>query len=240
MVVVSKEGSRVVWMVGAALLAAMAGGAYYASRSHAVKADAQPVAVEDHYAKLLDSEPPAAAPLTAEQSSHDPERPADIDAKQWQQLIDAVRNHPQRDRELMRLVGFTRFKRDVDQWTAMKNLANGLERAQVGQRILDALPVRYANREVTASEALALQSAIYADMIPDEVQRRPVEEAAHLTLMRSLEHDAVMGAKLQAEDSQAADYKDREAVIMKRFKDQLIDQSQMEKELDAARLASYK
>ena len=30
------------------------------------------------------------------------------------------------------------------------------------------------------------------------------------------------------------------SVIMKRFQDQLIDQSQMERELDAARVAAYK
>ncbi|MBC7699078.1 hypothetical protein [Aquabacterium sp.] len=235
MLMIKKQRSKIVWVVGGAVVA-MLGGAYYASRTHSADAQPTPPHVEA-YAKMLDSEPPAAADSSS--GTHDLERPADIDPKEWQQLVDALRNHPQRDQELKRLVGYLRFKRDMDKWTALKDQPNALERAQVGQRILDALPVRFANQEVTGPEALMLQAAIYADMIPDEAQRRPMEEAARQSLMRALEHDAAMDAKLKSEDAQTADYKEREAVIMKRFKDQLIDQGQMEKELDVARVAAY-
>ncbi|MBA4110343.1 MAG: hypothetical protein C0487_12200 [Leptothrix sp. (in: Bacteria)] len=237
MLVIKKQRSTTVWVVGGAVVAAMLAGAYYASQTYSPQPPPTPAHVEA-YAKMLDNEPPAAAPSSS--GSHEIERPADIDPQQWQQLVDSLRNHPQRDQELKRLVGYLRFKRDMDKWTALKDQPNALERAQVGQRILDALPVRFANQEVTGPEALMLQSAIYADMIPDEAQRKPMEDAARQALLRALEPDAAMDAKLKAEDAQTADYKAREAVIMKRFKDQLIDQGQMEKELDAARVAAYK
>jgi hypothetical protein len=238
MVMVSKERSWVVWVVGGAFVLALLGGAYYASRTHS--ASPPPVA-NVSYSGMLEIDPPGAAPLSVTQSgTHEPQRPADIDAIEWQKMVDGLHNHPQRDQELKRMVGYLRFKRDLDRWTAMKDQPNALERAQVGQKILDALPVRFANQDVTAPEALTLQAAIYADMIPDEAQRRPLENAARQALMRQLEHDSAMQAKLEAEDSQTAGFKAREAEIMKKFKDQLIDQSQMEKELDAARVASYK
>lgn len=237
MVAMKKRRSKTFWTVTAALLVAGLGGAYTANRLHL---SAEPVvpAHEVAYANMLDGEPPAAT--SAPSGDHEPERPLDIDPKEWQQMVDGLHNHPQRDQELKRLLGYLRFKRDMDKWTGLKDQPNALERAQVGQRILDALPVRFANQEITGPEALMLQSAIYADMIPDEAQRKPLEEAARRALIRALDHDAAMDAKLKAEDSQTADYREREAVIMKRFKGQLIDQSQMEKELDAARLASFK
>ncbi|RZI81675.1 MAG: hypothetical protein EOP38_18505 [Rubrivivax sp.] len=239
MLLVNKKPSGMAWMSGAALVAALLGGAYYASRAQSSSASpAAPPVSPAAYGSLLDTAPPAAA--MQHPGTHELQRPADIDPAEWQQLVDGLRNHPKRDQEVRRVVGYLRFKRDLDRWTALKDQPNALERAQIGQKILDALPVRFANQEVTGPEALMLQSAIYADMIPDEAQRRPMEEAARQALMRSLEHDSAMTAKLQAEDEQTAAYKAREAEIIKRFKGQLIDQSQMEKELDAARVASFK
>jgi len=236
MSVIKEQLATKFWVVGGAVLAAVLGGAYYATSTSS--AETPPPAHVEAYARMLDSEPPAATASTT--GTREIERPADIDPQEWQRMVDSVRNHPQRDQELQRLLGYLRFKRDMDRWTALKDQPNALERAQVGQRILDALPVRFANQEVTGPEALMLQAAIYADMIPDEAQRKPIEDAARQALMRALEHDAAMDAKLRAEDAQTADYKAREAVILKRFKDQLIDQGQMEKELDAARLAAFK
>lgn len=236
MSVVRKQGASTAWMVGGAVVAAMAGGAFYAFHTQVREVPVPPHA--EAYARMLDTEPPAAAPSTS--GTIEIQRPADIGPKEWQQLVEATRNHPKPDQELQRLVGTMRFKRDMDRWEDLKDQPNALERAQVGQRILDALPVRFANHEVTGPEALMLQSAIYADMIPDAGQRKPIEDAARQALMRALEPDAAMEAKLRAEDAQTADYKEREAVIMKRFKDQLIDQSQMEQELDAARLAAFR
>jgi len=237
MLVFVKNQSRATWMVGGAVVVALVSGAYYASRTQAHHAA---TVANVSYSGLLENEPPGAAPLSVSRSSHEPERPADVDPVEWQKLVDSLHSHPQRDQELKRMLGYLRFKRDLDLWTSLKDKPNALERAQVGQKILDALPVRFANQEVTHSEALMLQAAIYADMIPDEAQRRPMEEAARQALVRQLEHDSAMRAKLQDEDEQAANFKVREAEIMKRFKGQLIDQSQMEKELDAARLAAYR
>lgn len=227
-----RSGKKAVWLVGGLGVLATLAGAFHLSRGEVEVAPTPPHI--EAYARMLDNEPPAAS------GTREIVRPADIDPKAWAHLLDAVRNHPQHDRELHRLVGNLRFTRDMDQWTALKDQPSALERAQVGQRILDALPVRFANQEVTGPEALVLQAAIYADMIPDETQRKPMEDAARQALLRAMEPDAAREAKLKAEDAQAADYKEREAVIMKRFKDQLIDQSQMERELDAARMAAYK
>lgn len=232
-----KKQSRATWLAAGAFVAALLGGAYYASSAPARNAAA---VANVSYTGLLESEPTGAGVLTASTGGHEPERPADVDPVEWQKLIDSLHSHPQRDQELRRMVGYLRFKRDLDLWASLKDKPNALERAQVGQKILDALPVRFANKEITNSEALMLQAAIYADMIPDPVQRAPMEGAARQALMRQLEHDSAMQAKLQDEDEQMANFKAREAVIMKRFKDQLIDQSQMEKELDAARLAAYR
>lgn len=232
-----KKQSLAAWVAGAAVMAALAGGAYYASQT---QARSTATVANVSYSGLLENEPTGAGAPTGSAGSHEPERPADVDPVEWQKLVDSLHSHPQRDQELRRMVGYLRFKRDLDLWTSLKDKPNALERAQVGQKILDALPVRFANKEVTESEALMLQSAIYADMIPDPAQRAPLEGAARQALMRQLEHDSAMQAKLQAEDEQMANFKAREAVIMKRFKDQLIDQSQMEKELDAARLAAYR
>lgn len=237
MLTMGKERATAWWTLGAAVVVAGLGGVYYTFGMRANAGPPPPAHVEA-YARMLDTEPPAATASTS--GAHEIERPADISPQDWRQLVDSVRNHPQHDQELQRLLGYLRFKRDMDRWEALKDQPNALERAQVGQRILDALPVRFANQEVTEAEALTLQSAIYADMIPDAAQRQPIEEAARQALLRALEPDAAMDAKLRAEDAQTADYKAREAVIMKRFKDQIIDQGQMERELDAARLAAFR
>lgn len=183
------------------------------------------------------AEAPAAIALSGDSGVA---RPADIDPTEWHRLVDALRLHPQRDQELKRMIGYMRFARDVDQWRALDNQPNARERAQIGQRILNALPERLANREVSGPEALMLQAAVYADLIPDDVQRTIAENAAREALRRVIEQSETSDSSLVAEVAQLASYKQREAAITARFRSGHISQEQMEKELDAARVEVFR
>ncbi|MDE2402824.1 MAG: hypothetical protein KGL90_14290 [Burkholderiales bacterium] len=239
MLVLDKKRARLAWLVGGALVLAVGGAVYHFTRAP----QGGPVAATaGHDGKSFDWAV-AGAPRVAGSgalASADPERPSDIPPEEWKQLLDGLRDHPQREAELKRVVGYMRFKNDVERWTALKDQPDTAERAQVGRRVLEALPAHFANQEVTSGEALMLQAAIYADLVPDEAQRKPLLESARQALMQTQAQDPVMQEKLRHDEQQTLDYKRREAEILARFTAKQIDQAQFEKELAAARVAAFK
>jgi hypothetical protein len=237
MIVMNKQRTNNLLVCALALMAVLASIVYVSNGPSASTGIEQPTTFRR--ATRAETKVPD-APMPVAKSADGIKRPIDIGPQEWQDLVDALRDHPQRDQELTRLVGYTRFKRDMDQWAALENQPNTRERAQVGQRIVDALPTRLVNREVTGPEALMIQSAIYAELIPDVAQRKSAENAAREALRRVMAQDAATDANLTAETAQTANYKKREATITERFRDQQINQEQMEKDLDAARTEVFR
>lgn len=240
MLVLDKRRGRVVWLVGGALALAVAGGVVYVQR-------AQPLPTSGPIPSpimAIEWAPASSGALAASGSlsvnATDPVRPADIAAQDWNQLIEGLRDHPQREQELKRVVAYMRFKNDMDRWTALKDQPNVAERHEAGQRVLDALPAHFANQEVTGAEALMLQAAIYADLVPDEAQRKPLLESARQALLKVQAQDTVLQEKMRQDDALTQDYKHREAEIMARYTAKQIDSPQLEKELNAARVAVFK
>jgi len=176
-------------------------------------------------------------PTPTQMPAADDARPADFSQEEWDQLLSAVKDHPDPQAELARLVTYLRYQRDLEHW----NLAqpHTAERQEIGQRLLEALPTRLANREVTASEALLLQATIYSDLIPDEVERAAAIEQARNQLQRQIKNDPAVQAQQQKDQARRQVYKEREAEILSRFKAGQIDAAQFEKELQAVRVEVY-
>lgn len=243
MLVLDKRRGRVVWLVGGVLALGVAGVVVYVQGAQpsapSASLPASPVAAMA-WAPAGSGALIASGASTLSVNAQDPARPADIPEQDWKQLLDGLRDHPQREAELKRVVGYLRFKNDVDRWTALKDQPNVAERHQLGQRLLEALPERFANQEVTGPEAVMLQSVIYADLIPDEAQRKPKEEAARQTLMKLQEQNTALQDKMREDDALTQDYKRREAEITARYNAKQIDSPQFEKELNAARVAVFK
>ncbi|MES2090476.1 MAG: hypothetical protein V4532_10930 [Pseudomonadota bacterium] len=242
MLVLNKRRGWLVWLVGGALALAVAGGVVYVQRAQSLPTSGpipNPV-VAIEWAPASNGALAASGAGSLSMNAQDPVRPADIAAQDWKQLIEVLRDHPQREQELKRVVAYMRFKNDMDRWTALKDQPNVAERHAAGQRVLDALPAHFANQEVTGAEALMLQAAIYADLVPDEAQRKPMLESARQALLKVQAQDTVMQEKMSQDEALTQDYKHREAEIMARYTAKQIDSPQLEKELNAARVAVFK
>src|SRR5690606_35301238 len=124
-------------------------------------------------------------------------------------LLNAVKDHPDPQAELARLVTYLRYQRDLEHWNLTP--PHTAERQEIGQRLLEALPTRLANREVTASEALLLQATVYSDLIPDETERAAAIEQARSQLQRQIENDPAVQAQQQKDQARRQVYKEREA-----------------------------
>src|SRR5690606_24121759 len=115
-------------------------------------------------------------PTTAQSPAADAPRPEDfsrgpegLSRQEWDQLVAAVQDLPNPQAELTRLVTYLRYQRELERGRMAEPYT--AERQALGRQLLETLPTRLANREVTASEALMLQDLIYTDLIPDETER---------------------------------------------------------------------
>lgn len=167
-------------------------------------------------------------------------RPADFSPEDWAALKDALSKTPNPRAELERIVKYLRFQKGFEQWQALQDGPDVATRHRLAERLLDQVPERMKQGEMTYGEAQMLEAALLADIEPNEEVRKQRLERLQGLLAGSVPKAE---AEQQVRDAaMLAEYKRREAAIVAAFQalpENKRDQAQLGKDLDAARVAVY-
>jgi hypothetical protein len=167
-------------------------------------------------------------------------RPSDFSPEDWAALKDAMSKTPNPRAELDRVVRYLRFQKGFEQWQSLQDAADVAKRRQLALRLLDQVPERMKQGEMTYGEALMLDQALLADLEPnDDLRKQRLAQAQSLLSASVPQADAEQQVR---DASLLAEYKRREAAIVAAFQAQpegKRDQTQLGRDLDAARMAVY-
>lgn len=182
----------------------------------------------------------ARAPVAALDQTGPDGRPAFITQEEWSALQETLKDHPQREQEMARIVAYLRFQKEFESWQALRDSGDAAQRHALAQRLLDQLPTRVAQREVNAGEAFMLQAALVEDLVADPSQReqRLAQEKQRLAQAPTSE-EAQATAR---EERQLRDFEQRQAAIVAQWQAmpaEQRDQKWLDAQLEAARRAAF-
>lgn len=172
-----------IWAAVAGGLAVVGAMAWHEGEVAAPESPASPhstaqVAPAPEASPLITAGPQASASASASANGQpQAARPAWLAEAEWQELQSAFAHHPQREAEIARALSFVQFQREVAQFQQWReNAAAAAATAPTGlltlARALRAtLDQRMARHEVSAPEALKLQSALLDVLVPDDTER---------------------------------------------------------------------
>lgn len=167
-------------------------------------------------------------------------RPADFSAEEWSALKEAMKQSSHPDAELKRVVAYLRFQKRFDQWQGLRDSADVGLRRQVAASLVEQVPERLREGEVTMGEAQLLLSALWSDLEPDEVRRRQrIEEGIKILQAAAPQPDADQARR---EADRLTEYKRRESAIVLEYQSRpeaQRDPAWLEAQLDDARKAVY-
>jgi hypothetical protein len=226
------------WLIFLVVVASVAGGAWWWSGMQAQPTPAalagSPGAKGGHKAGMPDSA------ILLEPTVMDDGRPSDFSPDDWAALKEAMAKTPNPRAEMSRVVKYLRFQKGFEQWQSLDASADLGKRHQLAQRLLEQVPERLQQSEVTYGEAMLIQSALLADLEPNEALRKQKLEALQ---------EQLKAASPQVDPQQAArdedlerEYKRREAAIVSDYQSRPEAQRNHEKfeqDLDAARRAVW-
>jgi len=161
-------------------------------------------------------------------------RPSDFMPEEWTALKDAMAQTPNPRAEMERVVKYLRFQKAFEQWQSLQDAPDVVMRRKLAEKLLAQVPERLAQAEVTYGEAVLIQSALLADIEPNEGLRQQRIEQAQAKLSASV--------PAAAPDPLVPEYKRREAAIVAAYQalpESRRDPAQLTKDLDAARIAVY-
>lgn len=167
-------------------------------------------------------------------------RPSDFSPQDWAALKSAMAQTAKPEAELKRVVAYLRFQKGFEQWQNLRESSDMARRQQLAASLVDQLPERLRQGEVTMGEALMLASALWTDLEPNEDKRKVrLEEVQAVLASAAPQPDAAQQAR---EAAQQAEYKRREAAIVLEYQsrpESQRDQVWLEGQLDTARRAVY-
>lgn len=167
-------------------------------------------------------------------------RPSDFKEEEWVALREAMSKTAKPQAELDRVVKYLRFQKGFEQWQALQESPDVAQRHQLAQRLLEQVPERLREGEVTMGEALLLESALWADLEPnDDARRVKLEQAQAYLITLAPQPD---GEQQSREAALQVEYKRREAAILADWqaKPQAErNQAKLEEALEAARRSVY-
>jgi hypothetical protein len=111
-------------------------------------------------------------------------RPADFAPDEWASLKDAIAKNPNSASELKRVAEYLRFQRSFERWQSMQESPDAAGRHALGQKLMEVLPLRLTNKEVTFDEALMIGAALINDSEPTEQGRQQQLEALNVRLQQ--------------------------------------------------------
>jgi len=167
-------------------------------------------------------------------------RPSDFSPEDWAALKSAMAKTANPESELKRVVAYLRFQKSFGQWQSLRESSDHALRQQLAASLVEQLPERLRQGEVTMGEALMLASALWTDLEPNEDKRKVrLEEVQAVLASAAPQPDAAQQAR---EAAQQAEYKRREAAIVLEYQsrpESQRDQVWLEGQLDTARRAVY-
>ncbi len=167
-------------------------------------------------------------------------RPADFSAEEWGALKEAMKQSSQPEAELKRVVAYLRFQKRFDQWQGLRDSPDTGLRRQVAATLVEQVPERLKEGEVTMGEAQLLLSALWSDLEPDEARRRQrIEEGIKILQAAAPQPDADQARR---EADRLTEYKRRESAIVLEYQSRpetQRDPAWLEAQLDDARRAVY-
>ncbi len=167
-------------------------------------------------------------------------RPSDFTPEDWAALKEAMSRTANPRSELERVVKYLRFQKGFEQWQSLQDSPDVTMRHQLARRLLEQIPDRLKQAELTMGEALMLESALWADLEPNEELRKQKLEQAQAALNGAAPQPE---AEQQARDAALQkEYKRREAAILADFQakpENQRDQVKLEQALESARVSVY-
>lgn len=167
-------------------------------------------------------------------------RPADFSAQEWSALKEAMKQSSQPEVELKRVVAYLRFQKRFDQWQGLRDSPDIGLRRQVASSLVEQVPERLKEGEVTMGEAQLLLSALWSDLEPDESRRRQrIEEGIKILQAAAPQPDADQARR---DADRLTEYKRRESAIVLEYQSRpeaQRDPAWLEAQLDDARRAVY-
>lgn len=167
-------------------------------------------------------------------------RPADFSTEEWGALKDAVSKKADGEKELQRITTYLRFQRGFEQWQALQESGDKAQRHELANRLIEQLPDRLSNMEMTTGEGLMVCAALLADLEPDEAVRQQKMEGCKSRL------EAVapkLDTAQQLRDAEClTEFQRRQAALVAEHQAKSPaqkDAAQLEKAIEAARLAVY-
>jgi hypothetical protein len=100
--------------------------------------------------------------------------PAGLSAQEWQQLNDALKDHPQREAEIARVTNYLRFAQSVQQFQTLREQTKGAPSdalRALAQTLNTGLEDRLKQGELSGGEAQLLKAAVLEVLMPDAAQR---------------------------------------------------------------------
>ncbi len=166
-------------------------------------------------------------------------RPSDFSPEDWAALREAMAKTSNPKAEMERVVKYLRFQKGFEQWQQLLESSRVAERHQLAERLLAQVPDRMRAGELTMGEALMLESALWADLEPNEAQRKQKLEQAQSVLASAAPQPDPDQAAHEAE--QLREYKRREAAILADYQGtpEPRDPNKLSASLDAARNAVF-
>lgn len=115
-------------------------------------------------ALALAGEPPLAGSIT--------ERPEFVSRIEWQILKGVASTRENSEQELLRLVNYLRFSKQLEWWQSQQPDPNDDQHARVGWQLLNEIPERVRAQDLAVDQAQQLQVALLEVLEPDAGKRR--------------------------------------------------------------------
>ncbi|MBI2734318.1 MAG: hypothetical protein HYX44_13755 [Aquabacterium sp.] len=167
-------------------------------------------------------------------------RPSDFTPEDWSALKEAMSKTANPRSELERVVKYLRFQKGFEQWQSLQDSPDVSKRHQLARRLLEQIPERLKQAELTMGEALMLESALWTDLEPnDDIRKQKLEQVQAALNGAAPQPDAEQQARDAALQKE---YKRREAAILADFQarpENQRDQVKLEQALESARVSVY-
>ena len=127
---------------------------------------------------LLEAEQLAAAEAALNLAGEHPlagniiERPDFVSRIEWQILKGVVAARENSEQELLRLVNYLRFNKQLEWWQSQQPDPNHHQHVRVGWKLLNEIPARVEQQDLAADQAQRLQVTLLEVLEPDPGKRR--------------------------------------------------------------------
>lgn len=163
-------------------------------------------------------------------------RPPGVSDDDWARILQIFKTQPGAAKEFRRVTEYMAYEADMRAWEAMRAGGPSVERTAMAKKLLDALPARLANKEVSGAEAMALVNAFVVDLVPDQAERekRIAFERQKLSQIRDPEEEALV--KQEAQRTALFETQSKEIVAMHLSANNgQVNEEKLEAELQAMR-----